>query len=61
MNKEEDIELKEKHIKNETDKARFGRRMKMPDKGTENKEGHPYGDIQYASWEKFSPSGGGEK
>ena len=39
----------------EADKARFGRRMKMPDKGTEPTEGHPYGDLRYAEFDKFRP------
>lgn len=39
----------------------FCRRMKMPDKGTEKKEGCPYGSIRYAAFDKFPPSGGGEK
>ena len=43
----------------EIGKARFGRRMKMPNKGTENKKGHPYGDTNgYYPWEDFPPGGG---
>ncbi len=45
----------------ESGKAEFGRRMKMPDKGTEDKEGCPYGSIRYGAFDKFPPSGGGEK
>ena len=44
----------------ESDKAAFGRRMKMPDKG-ELKEGCPYGSIRYGAFDKFKPAGGGEK
>ncbi len=36
-------------------KARFGRRMKMPNKGTEPKEGCPYGSIRYGAFDKFKP------
>lgn len=45
----------------EDDKARFGRRMKMPDTGTEKKEGSPYGDIRYSDQEKFRPAGESKK
>jgi len=45
----------------EAEKAEFGRRMKSPNKGTEAKDGSPYGDIRYADFEKFKPAGGGEK
>ncbi len=45
----------------ESAKARFGRRMKMPNNGTEQKEGCPYGGIRYGAFDKFRPAGGGEK
>jgi len=39
----------------EAGKAEFGRKMKMPDKGTEPKEGCPYGGIRYSDQDKFLP------
>ncbi len=42
-------------------KMAFCRRMKMPNKGTEPKEGCPYGSIRYGAFDKFKPAGGGEK
>ena len=44
----------------ESAKMSFCRRMKMPNKGMEDKEGHPYGDIRYSDQDRFSPAGGGE-
>lgn len=62
------IEFYGKEVKKELDrieiekaKMEFCRRMKMPDKGTEDKEGCPYGSIRYAAFDKFRPTGGGEK
>ena len=46
---------------NDEKKMTFCRRMKMPDTGTEPKEGDPYGSIRYAAFDKFKPAGGGEK
>ncbi len=40
---------------NESAKMRFGKRMKMPNKGTEPKEGCPYGGIRYGAFDKFKP------
>jgi len=48
-------------IKNDSAKMAFCRRMKMPDKETEPKEGCPYGSLRYAAFDKFRPAGGGEK
>ena len=54
--------LKEmKNCKNEEAKMAFGRRMKSPKRLTEPKDGSPYGDIRYGAFDKFPPSGGGEK
>jgi len=40
---------------NDERKMSFCLRMKMPDKGTEPKEGTGFGDLRYAAWEKFFP------
>jgi len=40
---------------NDERKMAFCRKMKMPNKGTEQKEGSPYGDIRYSNQEKFKP------
>ncbi len=45
----------------ESAKMEFCRRMKMPNKGTEQKEGCPYGSVRYGAFDKFKPAGGGEK
>ncbi len=45
----------------EAGKAEFVRRMKSPNRGTEPKEGCPYGSIRYGAFDKFRPAGGGEK
>ena len=45
----------------ESARMEFCRRMKSPERLTEPKEGTGYGDIRYASFEKFKPAGGGEK
>lgn len=39
----------------EAAKMEFCRRMKMPNKGTESKEGCPYGGIRYGAFDKFKP------
>ena len=45
----------------EASKMAFCRKMRSPKRLTEPKEGSPYGDIRYGAFDKFSPSGGGEK
>lgn len=41
--------------KNEEGEMAFCRRMKMPNTGTEKKEGTGFGDLSYAPWEKNNP------
>ena len=47
--------IKEELDRIEAARMEFCRRMKSSNRGTEKKEGSPYGDIPYKPWEKFKP------